>query len=303
MTLELFNQGPGVYVPVLLVSILITAISYSLFPIILAKTRRKGISARKYSVLCYVFNFLVMVFFIALNGNSSGAPYILWTSIFCHSGLKALKRRNVLTASNVSVPVQPSAVSSNTTLEYTEKSQQRVIMPSTPIDSGKTKQRYCKLCGGAIEQTTKRCTKCGKQYFRLKIDVAVLFLAVTLILSIAICIMGIFRISQYKQQISHMSNRISELETTVESRNKTISQYEQQIADKNKRSSELIQEKNKLEQKVNFYDRHIVFVLDDNTNRYHKYDCTVFRFSTESFWAYNTEAAKSRGYTACFACD
>lgn len=59
----------------------------------------------------------------------------------------------------------------------------------------------------------------------------------------------------------------------------------------------------KLEQspaKLDFFDEHIVFVEDDDTNLYHKYDC--YRFTGDYFWAYNTELAISIGYQPCSIC-
>lgn len=32
--------------------------------------------------------------------------------------------------------------------------------------SSVTKKRYCKLCGGTIDSNTRKCTNCGKQYFK-----------------------------------------------------------------------------------------------------------------------------------------
>lgn len=39
----------------------------------------------------------------------------------------------------------------------------QVIDPPKP-----TNHRFCKMCGGDIDDSTKKCTKCGKQYFRAK---------------------------------------------------------------------------------------------------------------------------------------
>ena len=55
-----------------------------------------------------------------------------------------------------------------------------------------------------------------------------------------------------------------------------------------------------LENKINFFDKHIVFISDDATNIYHKYGC--YRFDTTYFWAYNTERAVQLGYSPCDKC-
>ena len=61
---ELFQQGPMVYIPVLLISLVVTLLAYAALPIILAKTRKKIITKKKYNLLCYGINFLIMIVFI-----------------------------------------------------------------------------------------------------------------------------------------------------------------------------------------------------------------------------------------------
>lgn len=97
MTYELFQQGPAAYIPIILVSLIITLVAYGAFPLIFARARKKIITKRKYNVLCYCVNFLVMVLFIAVDGEtSSGGPYLLWTWVFSTSGIKTLRSRGVL---------------------------------------------------------------------------------------------------------------------------------------------------------------------------------------------------------------
>lgn len=99
MSYDLYEQGPSVYIPVLVVSLLITLVAYGAFPIIFAKIRKKQITKGKYKTLCYIFNFFVMFLFIAMNGKASGGPYILWTWVFTNSGVKILNRNMKLIGS------------------------------------------------------------------------------------------------------------------------------------------------------------------------------------------------------------
>ncbi len=57
---------------------------------------------------------------------------------------------------------------------------------------------------------------------------------------------------------------------------------------------------NSLNQKLEFFDEHVVFVEDDGTNLYHKYDC--YRFVGDCYWAYNIENAIYIGYEPCPRC-
>lgn len=54
-----------------------------------------------------------------------------------------------------------------------------------------------------------------------------------------------------------------------------------------------------LEKEVGFYQEHIALVNEDD-KYYHKQSCDYFDAS--SFWAYNTEQAKNKGYSACPKC-
>lgn len=54
------------------------------------------------------------------------------------------------------------------------------------------------------------------------------------------------------------------------------------------------------EQKLEFFDEYVVFVEDDGTNLYHKYECD--KFKGDYFWAYNTDQAIDIGYEPCPRC-
>ena len=93
MSYDLYEQGPSAYIPVLIVSLVITMVAYGAFPVIFAKIRKKQITKRKYKTLCFVFNFLVMFLFIAMNGEATGAPYIMWTIVFSNLGISMLDKK------------------------------------------------------------------------------------------------------------------------------------------------------------------------------------------------------------------
>jgi len=147
----------------------------------------------------------------------------------------------------------------------------------------KTKIRFCKFCGGRIDAQTKKCSGCGKQYFKgikfNKFLITVLILSLVIISSITLNIV----------QSIEMKELIEDKEYFKE---KT---YEQQveISDLNKK---IVKSNNVLD----FYEKHVVIVGDDGTKKYHKYGCDDL--DTSYFWAYNIEAAKDRGYYACSKC-
>lgn len=86
-----------------------------------------------------------------------------------------------------------------------------------------------------------------------------------------------------------------------------ITELDKECALKTSRITTLNNENSNLQSTVreyihlaNFVDDCVVFVEDDGTNLYHKFDC--YRFKENSFWVYNIEAAESKGYYACPVC-
>lgn len=162
MSYELFEQGPAAYVPVILVSLVVTLVAYGAFPLIFARTRKEIITKRKYNVLCYCFNILVMILFIAINGEpSSGGPYLLWTWVFSTSGIKTLKNRGVLEGFQnfdytKTYTYQTSQVmSSDIAVEADIKTE------TSPIPKEKPPIRFCRKCGFELITGSEFCSKCG----------------------------------------------------------------------------------------------------------------------------------------------
>lgn len=97
MPYEVFEAGPAVYVPYILISLVITLIAYGAFPLIYARARRGVITRKKYRRRCFAFNLLVMIGFCVINGGfTSWAPYLLWTTVFSSTGINTLINRGRL---------------------------------------------------------------------------------------------------------------------------------------------------------------------------------------------------------------
>ena len=143
---EIFLQGPAVYIPILLIMLGITVLGYGTVPILIALTRKKSITKKKYYLLCYGINFIVMCLFIAFNGKSSGVPYILWTGIFTSIGLSTLKRRRILGEYR---SVSHSALNS--------------IEATTDNYAVNNKICFCRKCGSKLCENANFCNKCGTE--------------------------------------------------------------------------------------------------------------------------------------------
>ena len=68
---ELFQESPGLFFLVLIISFIITLFVYGAFPIIFTKVRKAPITKKKYKKLCYGINFIGIILFVALDGGGS----------------------------------------------------------------------------------------------------------------------------------------------------------------------------------------------------------------------------------------
>lgn len=146
---ELLQESPGLFVLTIIISLIVTLIAYSAFPLIFSRTRKSNITKKKYYTLCYCINFAVMVLFIAINGEpSSGGPYLLWTWVFSSSGLKTLKGRGVLGEGQI---VSCSTSTSN----------EEPIVAETPIVGEHPNYNICQNCGHELIDGASFCNMCG----------------------------------------------------------------------------------------------------------------------------------------------
>ena len=80
-----------------------------------------------------------------------------------------------------------------------------------------SKQRYCKFCGGAIDLHSKKCTKCGKQYFRVTRNCVIIFcMSLVILLLIGVIVQ---QNVQHSKDIAVYSNYIAELNSQIENLN------------------------------------------------------------------------------------
>ena len=134
---ELFQESPALFFLFLIMSMIVTLLVYGAFPIIFAKVRKAPITKKKYKRLCYGINFIGVVFFVALNGASNGAPYLLWTWIFSNCGVKMLEAKRLLLDG---MPAEE---------EHIEAANNRIC--------------FCRKCGSSLEDGGRFCRKCGTE--------------------------------------------------------------------------------------------------------------------------------------------
>lgn len=161
MSIELFQQGPAAYIPVILASLVVTVIAYGAFPFIFARTRKKVITKKKYKRLCYCVNFLVMMVFIAIAGEpSSGGPYFLWTWVFSSSGIKTLEKRWVLDGHHSFDYTKTSTYQANQVMG-SDISLEPDVKTAPPVSEEKPPVRFCRKCGFELIEGSAFCSHCG----------------------------------------------------------------------------------------------------------------------------------------------
>lgn len=101
-----------------LIDLVFTALLYCLFPLLFAAARHSPISKKKYFIICYIVNFVIMIGIVIFAVYAEvtprgGFPYLLWTIIFTNLGLSILKKHAVLdnlsTPENTSIPRRGSS--------------------------------------------------------------------------------------------------------------------------------------------------------------------------------------------------
>lgn len=145
----------------------------------------------------------------------------------------------------------------------------------------KIKTKYCKLCGGKLDQN-KKCKKCGKQYFHFKkTNITTIVLMILLILSITLNILVLLDNKDKKMLMDTcIKDKFDNENDCVDALSENMIEYLD------------------LSEKADFLDKNIVFVLEGYGNKYYTYDCVkkITNGEEYSYWAYNKEAAKSNGY-------
>lgn len=102
-----------------------------------------------------------------------------------------------------------------------------------------------------------------------------------------------YDMTSQQQKLEKLTGENTELLSMVDSLESQIGLLNDQIAGL-KTSSEAYKEK------ADFMDSYVVFVNNDGSKVYHRYDCPEFK--KDSFWAYSRKLAESNGYTACPIC-
>ena len=99
---------------------------------------------------------------------------------------------------------------------------------------------------------------------------------------------------------AELQSEITELKSDYSALKSKNSELKNKCDDLQSEIDDLQAQLNQVPHKLKFYDEYIVFVEDDGTDLYHKYECD--KFKGDDFWAFNVDQAISRDYKPCSAC-
>lgn len=217
----------------------------------------------------------LLIYFVVLG--------LLW---FLPNHIYLKKRKHLFYGNDVIADIEEDIESENESNEIDsneEKATAPYIIQSKKIT--KRKNKFCKLCGGKINENHK-CIKCGKQYFSIQPIKSkfTIILIILFILSFGFNIYQLISIQKNNDKINNLKSNIKVLKNDVSS-----------LEDDN---VQLRLEKWDYIGKANFLDENVVFVIEGYGNYYYTYDCMMKKVGNNqySFWAYNISQAIGRGY-------
>ena len=141
------------------------------------------------------------------------------------------------------------------------------------------KATYCKQCGGLVDPETKKCTKCGKQYFKLPKNIVRNSIIALMFLAMA---GGLVYMYLQNQALNGKPSGAAESASTTE---KLYAEFNYPPDD--------------IDEIMSFYHNHAV-IVQDGDRYYHDFGCPLVNY--DSFWIYNKQLARDLGYTYCSQC-
>lgn len=156
---------------------------------------------------------------------------------------------------------------------------------------------YCVNCGNQIPTDSRFCDKCGaaidisssinsasQPTSNKKVSKAVIILSILLAASLVACtVLGFI---------------VSDQAGTIAYKEKTLDGCYEVIDDKER-------ENKKLTEEIGFYNRYVVFGLNNSEKQYHKYDCVYFQnllLSATEIWVGLAVNLRDDGFHPCQNC-
>lgn len=201
------------------------------------------------------------------------------------------------------------AISKPDIKEKQPEEQQEHIEDISNISDNKGKIRYCKYCGGKINNITKQCSSCGKVSFLRKYasTIAITLLTLLLIAASVLIVLLIIQNTKLNDDITLLDNSNVELQQTV-------SDLTLELSTLTENYTLLESSKNELETKykentrsmieaiyeLSDYQNNFAYVTEAGT-KYHKKSCSIL-FNVDTLYCDTIYELERNGYTSCLIC-
>lgn len=152
------------------------------------------------------------------------------------------------------------------------------------LASKNTKTVYCKRCGNEIDNKSRKCSGCEKQYF--KFSKLVFIWCVLAVLVVGLSGLNVYQYLESKKSSLEFSNRLDAL---IETRDDLVRQRDESYVNLGSVRTELT-----------FWENNAVICTTEGY-RYHKYGCSHL-IGVESGYIFSKEYAEWKGYTPCLDC-
>ena len=179
--------------------------------------------------------------------------------------------------------------------------------PKTRVESKSTK--FCVHCGAAIDYDAVVCVVCGCSVGKIKQPVfrkikwkvvCNIVVSLSLIASVLVNFALYVTAEEFSATATNLEAMIAEKTENENAQAKKIEELQHIIVKQSQETQNYSDFWADNYEKVEFIDEYVVFIEDDGTDLYHKYEC--YRFTGNYFWAYNVEAAIGSGYEPCDHC-
>lgn len=191
---------------------------------------------------------------------------------------------------------------SETEQPQTENTESQMKSAYVPEQTSFGKKLFCKNCGTECGPDDIKCPNCGKRvrFVRKIINYKVLFI-ITLCAFLCTAIgLSTACVLVYKQNAENII-KIESLDELSQNLQRTIDKKNNEITTLKDAGMDLLDEVAEYGEKADFLDNHIAFVVSNDGYAYHTYDCHFFK-NSDTYWAYNIEAAQAKGYYPCKVC-
>lgn len=203
--------------------------------------------------------------------------------------------QDVMYVEKTTVPEVPLPVASTAEVSTSQ--------PQNSQPEQKEKVRYCSKCGNIVDSQTKKCTGCGKQYFKGIPWKSVRTIAVALLLvgSIAGNIVLYNENSKLEKEKTELTDNIIELKKSNATLNNRAERLTENNIELEKNNQSLQRKLRTAENDIALYNKYVALVVDDGTRLYHKYGCDVLD-KADSYWCYGYSDSTFKQYKPCPLC-